>query len=89
MAKVYGDYHPDSKFKYALYGFAIAATGTTAYLRHVAGKHFPSDLVVGTAMGTLTGILVPHFHKNKFYSKHVRLLPYTGNAHGLTVLYKF
>jgi membrane-associated phospholipid phosphatase len=89
MAKVYGDYHPDSKFKYALYGFAIAATGTTAYLRHIAGKHFPSDLVTGTAMGVLTGILMPHAHKNKYFNQHVRLLPYTGNAHGLTVLYKF
>jgi hypothetical protein len=88
MAKVYGDYHPDSKFKYALYGFAIAATGTTAYLRHVAGKHFPSDLVTGTALGVAAGILVPHLHKNKTYNRHVRLLPYTGNAHGLTVLYK-
>lgn len=89
MAKVYGDYHPDSKFKYALYGFAIAATGTTAYLRHIAGKHFPSDLLTGTAMGVLSGILVPHFHKNKHFNEHVRLLPYGGNQKGLTVLYKF
>lgn len=89
MAKVYSDYHPDSKFKYAMYGFAIAATGTTAYLRHVAGKHFPSDLLTGTTMGVLSGILVPHFHKNKYFNEHVRLLPYTGNANGLTVLYKF
>ena len=89
MAKVYGDYHPDSKFKYALYGFAIAATGTTAYLRHVAGKHFPSDLLTGTTLGVLSGILVPHLHKNKYFNEHVRLLPYGGNAKGLTVLYKF
>ena len=88
MAKVYSDYHPDSKFKYALYGFAIAATGTTAYLRHKAGKHFPSDLLTGTTLGVASGILMPHLHKNKFYERHVRLLPYTGNAHGLTVLYK-
>ena len=88
MAKVYGDYHPDSKFKYALYGVAVAATGTTAYLRHRAGKHFPTDLLTGTTLGVLSGVLIPHLHKNKTFDRHVMLLPYSGNAHGLTMIYK-
>ena len=88
MAKVYADYHPDSKFKYALYGTAIAATGATAYLRHRAGKHFPSDLITGTTLGVLSGVLIPHLHKNKGFDRHVMLLPYSGNAHGLTMIYR-
>jgi membrane-associated phospholipid phosphatase len=88
MAKVYSDYHPDSHLKYVLYGAAIAATGTTAYLRHIAGKHFPSDLLTGMTVGTLVGILVPQVHKNKKINTRVTLLPFTGDAHGVTVLYK-
>jgi membrane-associated phospholipid phosphatase len=87
-AKVFGDYHPDSKLKWVFYGGAIAATGTTAYLRHKAGRHFPTDLLTGTTLGVLSGILVPHFHKNKAYKGRMTVLPYTGNEHGLTVLYK-
>jgi membrane-associated phospholipid phosphatase len=87
-AKVFGDYHPDSKLKWVFYGGAIAATGATVYLRHKAGRHFPTDLFTGTTLGVLSGILVPHFHKNKAYKGRMTILPYTGNEHGLTVLYK-
>jgi membrane-associated phospholipid phosphatase len=89
IASVYGDYHPDSKFKYVLYGGAALATGATAYLRHRAGKHFPSDLIVGTTVGTLSGLLVPRLHRNKAYANSkVRIMPFTGESHGLYVVYK-
>jgi len=90
MAKVYSDYHPDSKFKYVLWGGAAAATGTMVYLRHIAGKHFPSDLVIGTAVGALSGILVPHLHKNKRLEDRAWMLsPAMGQGYsGLTFTYK-
>ena len=89
IAKVYGDYHPDSKFKWVLYGTAAAATGVTAYLRLKAGKHFPSDLLAGITVGTLSGILTPHFHKNKlFKNPNLSIRPFTGDSHGLVVTYK-
>src|SRR6185369_12000183 len=62
-AKVYSDYHPESGFRYVLFGLAAAGTGATVYLRHISGKHFPSDLFAGVTLGTLSGILVPQFHK--------------------------
>jgi membrane-associated phospholipid phosphatase len=90
MAKVFSDYHPESNFKYVLFGVAIAATGTTAYLRHAAGRHFPSDLLTGMAVGTLSGILVPHLHKNRDYKKkHLTILPYSGQSHGIVANYRF
>jgi len=90
MAKVYSDYHPESNLKWLFYGTAAAATGTTAYLRHKGGRHFPSDILLGTVQGTLTGILVPHFHKNKLLKKgNLTIVPYTGQSHGLYVSYKF
>jgi membrane-associated phospholipid phosphatase len=89
VASVYADYHPDSKFKYVLYGVATVVTGGTVWLRHRGGKHFPSDLIVGTTIGTLSGLLVPRLHKNKAYSNSkVRIMPYTGESHGLHMVYK-
>lgn len=89
VASVYADYHPESKFKYVLYGVAAVATGGTAYLRHRGGKHFPSDLIVGTTIGTLSGLLVPRLHKNKAYvNSKVRVVPFTGQSHGLHMVYK-
>ncbi|MEP7168086.1 MAG: phosphatase PAP2 family protein [Bacteroidota bacterium] len=89
-AKVYSDYHPESNFKYVLYGFAIAATGTTVYLRHIAGKHFPSDLFLGVTVGTLSGILVPHFHKNRETKERaLGIIPFSnGTMHGICMTYK-
>jgi membrane-associated phospholipid phosphatase len=90
-AKVFADYHPHSKLKYFFYGAAIVSTAGTGYLRHRGGKHFPSDILLGTAVGTLSGILVPHFHKNKlFKDPNLSLLPYTtGQSHGLALNYRF
>src|SRR5688572_5998828 len=89
-AKVHADYNPNSKIKGLLYGLAGAATLTTAYLRYSAGQHFPSDLILGTIQGTLTGILVPHFHKKKiFKNPNMSLRPYTnGYSNGLAFTYK-
>ncbi|MCD6064560.1 MAG: hypothetical protein K0R82_2471 [Flavipsychrobacter sp.] len=88
-AKVYSDYHPGSTLSYVLYGGAAAATATTIYLRHIAGKHFPSDLIIGTAVGVASGILVPHFHKNKVTGNEaLRLSPFIGDkTYGLTLNY--
>ena len=91
MAKVYADYHPGSKIKWLFYGIASAATGTMAYLRHRGGFHFPSDILLGITQGTLTGLLVPHFHKNPlFKNEKISLIPYTnGRSNGMALVYKF
>ncbi|HUQ67001.1 MAG TPA: phosphatase PAP2 family protein [Flavitalea sp.] len=89
-AKIYSDYHPRSGFRWVLYGIAAGATGATGYLRHRAGKHFPTDIILGSAIGTLSGILVPQVHKIKRHpNKHVQIFPYTGESHGIAMIYKF
>jgi len=92
MAKVYADYHPNMKFKWVLYTVAGGLTATTAYLRYKAGYHFKTDLIAGVAFGTLSGILVPHFHKNKSRNKNMAklsILPnYQNNSTGFTAYYK-
>ena len=88
MAKIFSDYHPDSKIKWIPYTIASVATGATAYLRHRGGRHFPSDIIIGTALGPLTGILIPHFHKNKLLENSgLTIIPFTGKTHGLALVY--
>ena len=90
MAKIFSDYHPDSKLKWLPYTIASIATTSTAYLRHKAGRHFPSDILIGAAVGPLAGILIPHFHKNKlFENTRLYIMPFTGKSHGLSIVYTF
>lgn len=93
MAKVYTDYHPNMKFKWVPYTIAGGLTVTTAYLRFKAGYHFKTDLLAGIAFGTLSGILVPTFHKNRSGNGAMaRLSVYPkyqdGGNTGFTALYK-
>ena len=89
-AKVFSDYHPDSKIKWLPYTIASVATGAVGYLRHRGGRHFPSDILIGTVVGPLCGILIPHFHKNKlFESTGLRIMPFAGEVTGLSLVYDF
>lgn len=63
-AKVFSDYNPDSKWKPVVWGAAAVIPGITAYLRVKAGKHYPSDVITGYAVGATVGILVPQLHRN-------------------------
>jgi membrane-associated phospholipid phosphatase len=90
VARVLADYHPDSRFKWLYYSIAGAATVTTAYLRQAAGEHFLSDILVGTTVGTLSGLITPALHKNSFFkNQRLSLYPFNGhNSNGFTALYR-
>ena len=90
ISEVYASYYPDSKIKWLFFGLSGAATAGMGYFRLNAGEHFPSDIVLGAAAGTLSGILVPYFHKHKiFNSNKVSLSPFSsGSANGLSMVYK-
>lgn len=91
IAKVWSDYHPDSKAKWLFYTGAAAVTGATALMRYQTGMHFPSDLLLGAGLGAATGILVPALHKNKSADDRLSLTPYFGNGSkgGLSLVYTF
>lgn len=74
MAKVYLDYHPEKKkWRYLYYGLASLPAIYTGYFRYKAGKHYPSDLIVGYAVGAAVGILTPELHRSRLYKKaHVQ-----------------
>lgn len=64
-AKVLTDYHPDSKLKPLIWGTAATIPAITGYLRYKAGKHYPTDVIVGYLVGASVGYLIPTLHKKK------------------------
>jgi membrane-associated phospholipid phosphatase len=89
IAKVYSDYYPGKKL--VMFSLASASTAGMAYMRLVQGMHFPSDVLIGAAIGTLSGILVPHYHKTKSSAQaSMSILPYsTGSINGLVLTWHF
>ena len=78
-AKVFSDLYPDSKWKPVIWTLGVSLPAATAYLRYRAGKHFPTDVLAGYAVGAAVGYLVPHFHKTENRDIAIRLIP-TGNG---------
>jgi membrane-associated phospholipid phosphatase len=61
-AQTYAYRHPDSAARYWMYAAAIAAGSGIGLTRIYAGKHFPSDVLVGAAAGAAIGWLIPWLH---------------------------
>ncbi len=80
MAKVYCDYNPQIEGweKVGIYSLASIPVLAMGYLRLIALRHFPSDIVVGGFVGGLCGILVPEMHRIE--NKNVSLGVYTSPA---------
>ena len=65
-ARVICDYHPElGNRKWMVYAGASLFPIWTGYWRIKDLAHFPSDVIVGAAIGSAIGILVPQIHKNK------------------------
>jgi len=65
IAEIYSQYHPQSKVKWLFFTLAGVCTAGMGYLRYDAGMHFPSDILLGSCTGALSGILVPYFHNHR------------------------
>jgi membrane-associated phospholipid phosphatase len=87
-AKVFNDYFPNSRAKPWVWVGAGVVSGSVAAGRLIGGKHFPTDNLIGLAVGTSVGILVPHFHK--ISNDRLSMAPFGfGDAAGLNVRYQF
>jgi len=62
-ATVWSDYHPNSRWKPAVWTGAAAIPATVAFLRMKGGKHFLTDVLVGYGVGAAIGWLVPKAHR--------------------------
>lgn len=60
---VFTDLFGRSKWSHLVWGSTLTLATMTAYSRVKAGKHYPSDVIVGAAVGSAIGYLVPRLHR--------------------------
>ncbi|HLF63721.1 MAG TPA: phosphatase PAP2 family protein [Saprospiraceae bacterium] len=84
-AKVYSDFYPDSEWRPIVWTAAAIVPAVTGYLRIRAGKHYPTDVIGGYALGAAVGILVPHLHRTRDNKKRDFSLTAIPNGFYLTM----
>ena len=55
--------HPEFEHRGWLWAGSLTAATAAASLRVAAGKHFPSDVLAGAAMGSLIGLGFAQLHR--------------------------
>jgi membrane-associated phospholipid phosphatase len=63
MSTVYADVHGRSRSSDALWAASLSAAALTGFARVKAGMHYPSDVLVGAAVGAVIGRVVPALHR--------------------------
>jgi membrane-associated phospholipid phosphatase len=63
MSLTFQAYEPDSPLRPWIWAASLSVATATGVLRYTAGSHFPTDILVGAAIGTLAGVVVPALHK--------------------------
>lgn len=86
-AKIFSDLYPNSKWKPLVWSVAAAIPAATGLMRVQAGKHYPTDVIVGYIVGAGVGWLVPHLHRNKALKENG--LSFYGGLNGMKVQLKF
>lgn len=66
IAMVYTDYHPHSRWLPLVWTGAAVFPALTGITRVKAGKHYWTDVIVGYAVGALTGTITPLLHRRNF-----------------------
>lgn len=83
FARVFSDYFPNSKLKPYAWIAGAGLPALTGYLRVKAGRHYPSDVVVGYLVGGLIGYGIPALHR-----KPAGQLSLCTDFNGLTLRYR-
>jgi membrane-associated phospholipid phosphatase len=63
MSRVFTDIHGRTAASHVLWASSLSVAGFTAFARVKAGMHYPSDVLVGAAVGTVIGVGVPWLHR--------------------------
>jgi membrane-associated phospholipid phosphatase len=74
----------DETARAVFWGVELALATTTAGLRIRAGKHFPSDVFLGAAVGTGLGVAIPRLHLDPPSRYSPTLAEWTGMVGGVT-----
>lgn len=60
---VFDEIHPDSPYRWAVWGAGLGVATLISTLRVASGDHFVSDVAAGAALGSLIGFGVPYLHR--------------------------
>ncbi len=63
MSTVFADVHGRSRASDALWAASLSAAALTGLARVKSGMHYPSDVLVGAAVGAAIGCVVPGLHR--------------------------
>jgi membrane-associated phospholipid phosphatase len=77
LANVYSDYYPESEHKTTVWIGTMSAASTIALLRVFSGAHFPTDILLGSAVGFGIGTLIPWLHRTDL---SVDIMPVHGDG---------
>lgn len=72
--------------RHTVWGVSFLLAGMTAQLRARAGRHYRTDIWVGSVMGVATGALVPALHRLDLQQVRATELAVAGGALGVTML---
>ena len=75
--------YPDSPWVVPVWIAGLSAATATAVFRVTSGSHFPTDVLTGAVVGSVTGWLIPHLHE----MNNRRLTVLLGNRIGIS--YRF
>jgi membrane-associated phospholipid phosphatase len=88
ISTVYSDYNPHSEWKPYIWAGSLLAASVVGYLRYEAGMHFPTDILVGAAVGSAIGYMIPWLHRVE--KDNVSLTPgMQGADYGFSMQVKF
>ncbi len=65
FAKVFSDFNPDSRWKPVVWSGCLGLASAVGYWRVRAGRHYPTDVIVGALVGGAIAYYVPDLHKAK------------------------
>jgi membrane-associated phospholipid phosphatase len=77
-SQTFSTLYPNSKRRGLVWAISLSAASTVGILRYKAGKHFPTDIIVGAGAGSLIGYAVERMHrkgKNERVSWYPWLVP--------------
>lgn len=86
-ASIISSYSNNKTLKTIVWSGAFILPITTGYLRYSAGKHYPTDVIVGFLMGASVGYFVPLLHRKK--NDEFQSFDFETNGVGLTIRYNF
>ncbi|MCC7439255.1 MAG: phosphatase PAP2 family protein [Armatimonadetes bacterium] len=81
FSTVYGDYYPNSAWKPYIWVGSLTAATLVGAGRHFSGAHFPTDILVGAAVGSLVGWGIPYLHRVNSDDDGMSLIPTVSGSH--------